>query len=185
MMLAPNGEKLSKRHGAVSVDEYRNMGYTPMAVLNYLVRFGWSYGDEEIFSREDLIQKFDFGSVGKSDGKFDPKKFADVAFEHLKRPDLTPIRRYASMVAPVSGRDRHRRPRRGQAPARHPHRSRARSHPAQTPRTRCTYFFRPPGLRREGQEEVPDARKRRDGSASSPTCSRRSRRGTRCTSRPR
>src|SRR5690242_14791731 len=72
MMLAQSGEKLSKRHGAVSVDEYRTMGYSPMGVLNYLVRFGWSYGDEEIFSREDLIQKFDFANVGKADGKFDP-----------------------------------------------------------------------------------------------------------------
>jgi glutamyl-tRNA synthetase len=100
MMLAPSGEKLSKRHGAVSVDEYRTMGYSPMAVLNYLVRFGWSYGDEEIFSRDDLIRKFDFANVGKADGKFDPKKFADVAFEHLKRSDLTPVERYAAMVRP-------------------------------------------------------------------------------------
>jgi glutamyl-tRNA synthetase len=100
MMLAPSGEKLSKRHGAVSVGEYRTMGYPPMGVLNYLVRFGWSYGDEEIFSREDLIKKFDFANVGKADGKFDPKKFADVAFEHLKRPDLTAVDRYADMVRP-------------------------------------------------------------------------------------
>jgi glutamyl-tRNA synthetase len=100
MMLAPTGEKLSKRHGAVSVGEYRSMGYSPMGVLNYLARFGWSFGDEEIFSREDLIAKFDFSHVGKADGKFDPKKFADVAFEHLKRPDLTPTLRYAAMVRP-------------------------------------------------------------------------------------
>jgi len=100
MMLAPSGEKLSKRHGTVSVDEYRTMGYPPMAVLNYLVRFGWSHGDEEIFSRSDLIAKFDFASVGKADGKFDPKKFADVAFEHLKRPDLLAVDRYAAMVRP-------------------------------------------------------------------------------------
>jgi glutamyl-tRNA synthetase len=100
LMLAQNGDKLSKRHGAVSVEEYKNLGYPPAGVLNYLVRFGWSHGDEEIFSREDLIQKFDFASVGRSDGKFDPKKFADVVFEHLKRPDLTPVRRYAKMVTP-------------------------------------------------------------------------------------
>jgi len=100
MMLAQSGEKLSKRHGAVSVDEYRTMGYSPMGVLNYLVRFGWSYGDEEIFSRDDLVSKFDFANVGKADGKFDPKKFADVAFEHLKRSDLTPVERYRVMVRP-------------------------------------------------------------------------------------
>jgi glutamyl-tRNA synthetase len=100
MMLAQSGEKLSKRHGAVSVGEYKTMGYPPMGVLNYLVRFGWSYGDEEIFSREDLVRKFDFANVGKADGKFDPKKFADVAFEHLKRPDLTAVDQYAAMVRP-------------------------------------------------------------------------------------
>jgi glutamyl-tRNA synthetase len=100
MMLAQSGEKLSKRHGAVSVDEYRTMGYPPMGVLNYLVRFGWSFGDEEIFSRDDLIAKFDFANVGKADGKFDPKKFADVAFEHLKRPDLMSVDRYAKMTRP-------------------------------------------------------------------------------------
>ena len=100
MMLAPSGEKLAKRHAAVSVDQYRAMGYPPAAVLNYLARFGWSYGDEEIFSKDDLIAKFDFANVGKADGKFDPKKFADVAFEHLKRPDLTSVARYAAMVRP-------------------------------------------------------------------------------------
>jgi glutamyl-tRNA synthetase len=100
MMLAQSGEKLSKRHGAVSVGEYRTMGYTPNGVLNYLARFGWSYGDEEIFSKDDLIRKFDFSNVGKADGKFDPKKFADVAFEHLKRPDLTAVDEYAKMVRP-------------------------------------------------------------------------------------
>jgi glutamyl-tRNA synthetase len=71
LMLAPSGEKLSKRHGAVSVEEYRNLGYSPMGVLNYLARFGWSFGDEEIFSRSELIEKFDFAHVGKADGKFD------------------------------------------------------------------------------------------------------------------
>ncbi len=100
MMLAPSGEKLSKRHGAVSVGEYRAMGYSPMGVLNYLVRFGWSHGDQEIFSREELIAKFDFADVNKSDGKFDPKKFSDVAFEHLKRADLTSVESYAQMVRP-------------------------------------------------------------------------------------
>jgi glutamyl-tRNA synthetase len=100
MMLAPSGEKLSKRHGAVSVGEYRSMGYTPMGVLNYLVRFGWSHGDQEIFSRAQLIDAFGWESCGKSDGKFDPKKYADVAFEHLKRDDLTPLAEYAAAVRP-------------------------------------------------------------------------------------
>ena len=101
MMNAPSGEKLSKRHGAVSVEEYRSgKGYTPMSVLNYLGRFGWSHGDQEIFSREELIQKFDLEHLGRPDGKFDAKKFADVAFEHLKQPELTSVESYAEQVKP-------------------------------------------------------------------------------------
>jgi glutamyl-tRNA synthetase len=100
MMLSPKGEKLSKRHAAVSVDEYRERGYPPEGVLNYIVRFGWSSGDQEIFSLAELVQKFSWGHVNKSDGKFDEKKFADVAFEHLKRPDLTSLEAYARNVQP-------------------------------------------------------------------------------------
>jgi glutamyl-tRNA synthetase len=100
MMLAPNGEKLSKRHAAVAVQEYRDRGYPPAAVLNYLVRFGWSYGDQEIFSRDELIRLFDWARVNKSDGKFDQKKFLDVSFEHLKRPELTSLEQYADGVRP-------------------------------------------------------------------------------------
>lgn len=101
MMLSPKGEKLSKRHASVAVQDYRDRGYTPMGVLNYLVRFGWSYGDQEIFSREELVKLFDWARVNKSDGKFDEKKFADVAFEHLKRPELTSAEDYAAGVRPL------------------------------------------------------------------------------------
>jgi glutamyl-tRNA synthetase len=100
LMLSPKGEKLSKRHAAVSVQEYRDRGYTPAGVLNYLVRFGWSYGDREIFSRDELIELFDWERVNKSDGKFDEKKFADVAFEHLKQPQLTSLEQYVAEVKP-------------------------------------------------------------------------------------
>jgi glutamyl-tRNA synthetase len=100
MMLSPKGEKLSKRHGSVSVSEYRDRGYSPMGVLNYLVRFGWSSGDQEIFSRDELIKLFSWDHVNKSDGKFDEKKFADVAFEHLKRPELTTDSDYATRTLP-------------------------------------------------------------------------------------
>lgn len=100
LMLSPKGEKLSKRHGAVSVGEYRDRGYTPAGVLNYLARFGWSFGDEEIFSRKRLVELFDWSRVSKSDGKFDEKKFADVAFEHLKRDDLTSADDYVQWVGP-------------------------------------------------------------------------------------
>ncbi len=100
MMLSPKGEKLSKRHASVSVSEYKDKGYTPMGVLNYLVRFGWSFGDQEIFSRQDLIEKFSWDRVGTSDGKFDEKKFADVAFEQLKTPELTSDEDYLRGVVP-------------------------------------------------------------------------------------
>jgi glutamyl-tRNA synthetase len=100
MMLSPKGEKLSKRHASVAVAEYRERGFTPMGVLNYLVRFGWSHGDQEIFSREQLIELFSWDRVNRSDGKFDAKKFADVAFEHLKRDDLISSSEYESAVLP-------------------------------------------------------------------------------------
>ena len=100
MMLSPKGDKLSKRHAAVGVQDYQERGYTPMGVLNYLVRFGWSYGDREIFSREELVELFGWDRVSKSDGKFDEKKFIDVNFEHLKDPRLTDAETYASAVVP-------------------------------------------------------------------------------------
>ncbi len=100
MMLSQKGEKLSKRNADVSVKDYRDKGYTPMGVLNYLVRFGWSSGDQEIFSREQLIELFNWDHVNKGDGKFDDKKFADVAFEQLKRPELTSLDDYVKYVRP-------------------------------------------------------------------------------------
>ncbi len=100
MMLNQKGEKLSKRDGAVSVAEYKDMGISPAGLLNYLVRFGWSYGDEEVFSLADLTQKFDWERCGRGDGKFDTKKLSAIAFEHLKRPDLTSDDDYVRGVRP-------------------------------------------------------------------------------------
>jgi glutamyl-tRNA synthetase len=100
MMLAPSGEKLSKRHGAVSVTEYRNQGYAPDAVLNYLVRFGWSHGDQEIFSKQELIEAFNWDSCGRGDGKFDTKKFMAIQHEHLKSKRLTPDEEYVAGIRP-------------------------------------------------------------------------------------
>src|SRR5262249_41577915 len=99
MMLAPDGAKLSKRHGAVSVGEYRDKGISPDGLLSYLVRFGWSFGDEEIFSQQGLIAKFDWERCSKADGKFDFKKLSAVAFEHLKSPALTGAEEYARTTA--------------------------------------------------------------------------------------
>jgi glutamyl-tRNA synthetase len=100
MMLAPNGEKLSKRHGAVSVTDYRERGCAPGAVLNYLVRFGWSAGDQEVFSVAELVEKFDWAHCGKGDGKFDSKKFDAIEHEHLRSARLVPDDEYVSRVTP-------------------------------------------------------------------------------------
>jgi glutamyl-tRNA synthetase len=100
MMLAPNGEKLSKRHGAVSVTEYRDQGYSPRAVLNYLARFGWSHGDQEVFSLEELVRAFDWEHCNKSDGKFDAKKFLAINHEHLKTARLTSEAEYSARTSP-------------------------------------------------------------------------------------
>ena len=100
MMLAPNGEKLSKRHGAVSVTESRDQGYAPDAVLNYLARFGWSHGDQEVFSRQELVSAFNWEACGRGDGKFDAKKFLDINHQHLKSPALMPDDEYVRRVTP-------------------------------------------------------------------------------------
>ncbi|MDD9937108.1 MAG: glutamate--tRNA ligase [Myxococcales bacterium] len=84
MILAPSGEKLSKRHAAVGVLDYQELGYVPDAVLNYLVRLGWSHGDQEIFTRDELVEKFDWEHVGHTGSKYDLKKFQHVQASHLR-----------------------------------------------------------------------------------------------------
>jgi glutamyl-tRNA synthetase len=84
MVLGSDRARLSKRHGAMSVTEYREMGYLPEAMLNYLVRLGWSHGDKEFFTRRDLIDKFTLDNIGKSAGIFDPAKLLALNAEHLR-----------------------------------------------------------------------------------------------------
>ncbi len=84
LILGTDKARLSKRHGATSVTAYRDMGYFPEAVVNYLVRLAWSYGDQEIFSRQELIEKFSLENIGKSAGVFNPEKFLWVNFHYLK-----------------------------------------------------------------------------------------------------
>ena len=84
-VLTPDGEKLSKRHGAKGVLQYRDEGYLPEAVVNYLARLGWSHGDREIFGRAELIEWFDLEGLSSSPGRFDPDKLRWVNQEHLKR----------------------------------------------------------------------------------------------------
>jgi glutamyl-tRNA synthetase len=74
MILGADKQRLSKRHGAVSVLQYRDEGYLPGALLNYLARLGWSHGDQEIFSLQELIEKFDWEHVGANAGVFNPQK---------------------------------------------------------------------------------------------------------------
>jgi glutamyl-tRNA synthetase len=84
-VLTPTGEKLSKRHGARGVLQYRDDGYLPEAVVNYLARLGWSHGDAEIFTRDELVAWFDLDGLASSPGRFDPDKLAWVNQEHMKR----------------------------------------------------------------------------------------------------
>ncbi|AJE03140.1 glutamate--tRNA ligase [Geobacter pickeringii] len=84
MILGADKTRLSKRHGATSVMAYRDMGFLPEAMVNYLVRLGWSHGDEEIFSRDDLIEKFSIEAVGKSAGVFNPDKLLWLNHHYIK-----------------------------------------------------------------------------------------------------
>jgi glutamyl-tRNA synthetase len=87
IILGDDGLKLSKRRGAVSVTAYQEAGYLPEAMLNYLARLGWSHGDEEIFSREQMVQWFDGSHLAKSPAQWDPAKLAWVNAHHLKQAD--------------------------------------------------------------------------------------------------
>ncbi|MCF8103941.1 MAG: glutamate--tRNA ligase [Desulfohalobiaceae bacterium] len=84
MILGPDKKRLSKRHGAMSVLEYREQGYLPEALINYLVRLGWSHGDQELFSREELVDKFSLKNLGKSACIFNPEKLDWVNSQHIK-----------------------------------------------------------------------------------------------------
>jgi glutamyl-tRNA synthetase len=94
MILGPDGAKLSKRHGAVSVLQYRDEGFLQEAVLNYLVRLGWSHGDQEFFSIDEMIRLFDITDVNKSASAFDVEKLSWLNQQHMMRAP-------AGRVAPV------------------------------------------------------------------------------------
>jgi len=95
MVLGNDRTRLSKRHGATSVTAYRDMGYLPEAMINYLVRLGWSYGDQEFFTREELIEKFSLENIGRAAGVFDIEKLQALNADHIK---ATPP---ANLVAPL------------------------------------------------------------------------------------
>jgi len=91
MILGPDGAKLSKRHGAVSVLQYREDGYLPDALLNYLVRLGWSHGDQEVFTREEMIAAFDIKDVNKAAAAFDPEKLLWLNQQHMMRSPVATL----------------------------------------------------------------------------------------------
>ena len=95
-VLNEQGEKMSKRNGAKPVTQYRDEGYLPDAMVNYLARLGWSHGDDEIFSREQFLQWFDLDHLGRSAAQFDEAKLRWVNAQHMK---TTPDARLAELVA--------------------------------------------------------------------------------------
>jgi glutamyl-tRNA synthetase len=101
MILGPDGAKLSKRHGAVDVREYREQGYLPEALLNYLVRLGWSHGDQEVFSSDEMIRLFDIASVNASASAFNPEKLLWLNQQYII---ATPADRLGQLLTPYLAR---------------------------------------------------------------------------------
>jgi glutamyl-tRNA synthetase len=87
MILGPDGAKLSKRHGAPAVSDYRERGYLPEAICNYLLRLCWSHGDDEVISRAQAVEWFDLGGIGKSPARFDFAKLGSVNAHYIKEAD--------------------------------------------------------------------------------------------------
>ena len=98
MILGSDNKRLSKRHGATSVVAYKDMGYLPEAIINFLSRLGWSYGDQEIFSKEELIEKFTLDNVGKSAAVFNEEKLEWLNSWHIKNE---PPEKIAGLVIPL------------------------------------------------------------------------------------
>jgi glutamyl-tRNA synthetase len=96
MILGDDGARLSKRHGAVSVMEYRNQGILPEALLNYLVRLGWSHGDEELFTLDEMVELFDIRNVNKAASAFNTEKLLWINQHYIKQDDPARIARLLS-----------------------------------------------------------------------------------------
>ncbi len=97
MVLGKDRSRLSKRHGATSVTAYRDMGFLPEAVVNYLVRLGWSHGDQEFFTKDELIEKFSLKNVGRAAGIFDLEKLTALNADHIQ---ATPPEALANLLVP-------------------------------------------------------------------------------------
>ncbi len=97
MILGADGKKLSKRHGAVDIRDYEDQGYLPEAMLNYLVRLGWSYGDQEIFTVKEMTEHFDIADVNKSASSFNPDKLLWIDQQHII---ATPVEKLGAALEP-------------------------------------------------------------------------------------
>jgi glutamyl-tRNA synthetase len=97
MILGSDKTRLSKRHGATSVMAYKEMGYLPEALVNYLVRLSWAHGDQEIFSMEELVKLFDLQHVGRSAAVFNPEKLLWLNHHYIKTGD---VKRLAWLLSP-------------------------------------------------------------------------------------
>ncbi|HIJ64286.1 MAG TPA: glutamate--tRNA ligase [Rhodospirillaceae bacterium] len=101
----PDGAKMSKRHGALGVDAYRDMGFLPEALANYLLRLGWSHGDDEIISREDAVKWFNLDAIGRGAARFDFAKLTSVNGHYLRHSDnLTLLAAIAPKLTEAAGR---------------------------------------------------------------------------------
>ena len=106
----PDGSKLSKRHGALGIDAYRAMGYLPAALRNYLVRLGWSHGDQEIFSTEEMIAAFDLPQIGRSPARFDFAKLENLNGHYIRQTSDAELLEAIDRLLPhIAGGDRDRR----------------------------------------------------------------------------
>jgi glutamyl-tRNA synthetase len=110
MILGPDGERLSKRHGAVSVMQYPEDGYLPEALLNYLARLGWSHGDDEIFSLDQFVEWFDLEHINRSPAQFNPEKLLWLNQQYLKRAEPSRLAEAIALRVSREGGDLSRGP---------------------------------------------------------------------------
>ena len=102
----PDGAKLSKRHGALGVDAYRSMGYLPAAMRNYLVRLGWSHGDQEFFTTEEMIDAFGLGAIGRSPARFDFAKLEHINGHYMRASSDSDLLDAIEAILPDVGPER-------------------------------------------------------------------------------
>jgi glutamyl-tRNA synthetase len=101
-----DGAKLSKRHGALGVDAYRSLGYLPAALRNYLVRLGWSHGDQEIFSTDEMVEAFDLSAIGRSPARFDLAKLESLNGHYMRLSSDEDLVEALEVILPEIGPER-------------------------------------------------------------------------------